>query len=155
MKQHIAGCLALALLATGALCLSLAPVASAGGGNSANAKLCQNGGWQNLVRSDRTPFANQGDCVSDAAHGGALQQRSQAQIDCQSYGGTFTGFVGGNQKFACDGWTTTSLDDFNSKQQTLTNDCVAPAVGGTSLDSVPDPPSVYPATVDSSCSNVG
>ena len=46
--------------------------ASAGGGNSANAKSCQHGGWQTWVRSDQTTFANQGDCVSYAAQGGEL-----------------------------------------------------------------------------------
>ncbi len=42
------------------------------GGNSSNAKLCQHGGWQALVRSDGTMFPNQGACVSFGAHGGIL-----------------------------------------------------------------------------------
>ena len=46
--------------------------ALAGGGNSANVKLCQKNGWMNLVRSDGTAFKNQGDCASYAAQGGAL-----------------------------------------------------------------------------------
>jgi hypothetical protein len=46
--------------------------ATAGGGNSANAKLCQKGGWQTLVRSDGSSFANQDECVSYAAKGGTL-----------------------------------------------------------------------------------
>ena len=46
--------------------------AAAGGGNSAAAKACQKGGWQTLVRQDGTAFTNTGDCVSYAAHGGAL-----------------------------------------------------------------------------------
>lgn len=29
---------------------------------------CKNGGWQTLVRSDGTSFANQGDCVSTFEH---------------------------------------------------------------------------------------
>jgi hypothetical protein len=45
---------------------------AAPGGNSANAKACQKGGWQNLVRADQTPFANQGECVSYGAQGGPL-----------------------------------------------------------------------------------
>lgn len=45
--------------------------AAAGGGNSDNAKLCQSG-WQSWLRADGTPFANQGACVSYAAHGGIL-----------------------------------------------------------------------------------
>jgi hypothetical protein len=46
--------------------------ATAGGGNSANAKLCQKDGWKQLVRVDQTAFTNQGDCVSYAAQGGTL-----------------------------------------------------------------------------------
>jgi hypothetical protein len=46
--------------------------ATAGGGNSANAKLCQKGGWQYWVRVDGSPFKNQGACVSYAARGGTL-----------------------------------------------------------------------------------
>ena len=47
--------------------------ASAGGGNSPAAKLCQKGGWQNLYRSDGSTFANEGACVSYAAQGGTLR----------------------------------------------------------------------------------
>ena len=65
-----------ALLAlTGVLALMALVAAStalAGGGNSANAKLCQKGGWQTLQQSDGTPFANQSDCVSYAASGATL-----------------------------------------------------------------------------------
>jgi hypothetical protein len=46
--------------------------ASAGGGNSANAHLCQKGGWMDLQGSDGTRFANQGECVSFGAHGGTI-----------------------------------------------------------------------------------
>jgi hypothetical protein len=42
------------------------------GGNSANAKLCYKGGWEDWVRSDHTTFANQNECVSYAANGGTL-----------------------------------------------------------------------------------
>jgi hypothetical protein len=45
---------------------------AAKGGNSANAKACQKGGWQDWVREDRTPFANQDECVSYGAKGGTL-----------------------------------------------------------------------------------
>ena len=57
------------------------------GGNSANAKLCQKGGWQLLVRTDGSGFAGEQSCVSYAAQGGTLT--SAAQFTCQSYGGTF------------------------------------------------------------------
>jgi hypothetical protein len=46
--------------------------AAAGGGNSNAAMACQMGGWQTMVRQDGTAFQNTGDCVSYAAHGGAL-----------------------------------------------------------------------------------
>lgn len=46
--------------------------ATAGGGNSANAKLCQKGGWMSLQGSDGTQFASEEDCVSFGAHGGTL-----------------------------------------------------------------------------------
>jgi hypothetical protein len=54
------------------LTLSIGAGAAAGGGNSANAKSCQHGGWQNWLRADQTPFTNQGDCVSYGAQGGTL-----------------------------------------------------------------------------------
>ena len=58
------------LCAALALSVGTAP-AAAGGGNSANAKLCQSG-WQSWLRADGTPFANQGACVSYTAQGGIL-----------------------------------------------------------------------------------
>ena len=48
------------------------PAGAAAGGNSANAKACQKGGWDNWVRDDQTPFANQGECMSYGAQGGML-----------------------------------------------------------------------------------
>jgi hypothetical protein len=74
MKHFTTGRVAIALLATAVVCLSQAAVASAGGGNSANAKLCQKGGWQALVRSDGSSFASEEQCVSYAAQGGTLAQ---------------------------------------------------------------------------------
>ncbi|TAN29472.1 MAG: hypothetical protein EPN30_02490 [Actinomycetota bacterium] len=41
-------------------------------GNSLNAQLCQQGGWQNLEGSNGTLFANDGACVSYGAHGGTI-----------------------------------------------------------------------------------
>jgi len=49
-----------------------AATAIAGGGNSANAQACQQGGWANLVRADGTAFDNAGDCTSYGAQGGNL-----------------------------------------------------------------------------------
>lgn len=77
------------LLCCAALALTVGvATATAGGGNggnSANAKLCQKGGWQSLYRSDGSSFANQGQCVSYAAKGGALLQT--APISAFLFGG--------------------------------------------------------------------
>ena len=70
MKKVIFGLLLAAV--TAAL---IVPVALAGGGNSDNAKACQQGGWQNLVRQDGSGFNNTGDCVSYAAQGGVLKAK--------------------------------------------------------------------------------
>lgn len=71
MKQHIIGRVALALLAASVFGLSQVAVASADGGNSANAKLCQMGGWQSLYNSATgAGFSSDGACVSYGAMGG-------------------------------------------------------------------------------------
>jgi len=46
--------------------------ATAGGGNSANAKLCQKDGWINQQGSDGTQFTSEEQCVAFGAHGGTL-----------------------------------------------------------------------------------
>lgn len=76
------------------LCAALAltvgvSTATAGGGNSDNAKLCQKGGWQDWVRADLSPFLNTGGCVSYAAQGGTLTAKSTAQAACEALGGTY------------------------------------------------------------------
>jgi hypothetical protein len=45
------------------------PAAAAKGGNNDTAKRCQKGGWKMLTAQTGAPFANQGDCVNDGAHG--------------------------------------------------------------------------------------
>ena len=65
-RMWIAGVLALAIAA-----LATTP-AGAARGNSANAKLCQKGGWKTLFRSDGSTFANQGACVSYGAKGNTI-----------------------------------------------------------------------------------
>jgi len=72
--------------------------ATAGGGNSDAAHACQQGGWQELVREDGTPFKNTGDCVSYAAHGGKLKSACVAGSDNFSGDAEFsnpTTFAGG------------------------------------------------------------
>ena len=44
----------------------------AGGGNAANAKLCQKGGWSKLMDSSAHQFSGEDACVSYAAHDGAV-----------------------------------------------------------------------------------
>jgi hypothetical protein len=76
--------------AAAVICLSQVAVASAGGGNAANATLCQNGGWQSLLRSDGSSFTSEGDCVSYAALGGTLQGTyPRARADCARSSVTF------------------------------------------------------------------
>ena len=53
----------------------LNPSFAVGGGNSTAAHLCQDGGFQNIFRSDGSAFTNTGDCVSYAAHGGVLSEK--------------------------------------------------------------------------------
>jgi hypothetical protein len=103
------------------------------GGNSANARLCQKGGWIDLVGSDGTTFANQDACVAFGAHGGTLKPKTKSQIDCEGFGGTYstdpaTDHAGQSRPFlwSCDG-TDPSGDLFD----TLGPDCFAD--GGTDL----------------------
>ena len=64
---------ALALVATLVSALVFADGALAvKGGNAANAKLCQKGGWQILMDSSMTTFPSEGECVSYGAQGGAI-----------------------------------------------------------------------------------
>ena len=72
-------------------------------GNNANAKLCQKDGWKTLFRSDGSTFANQGACVSYAAHGNAIlteppEPPNAWKAACEQGGGTFSvtneGFAG-------------------------------------------------------------
>jgi hypothetical protein len=65
--------LAMALLATLATWLVLVDGAhAASGGNAANAKLCQKGGWSTLMDASAQQFADEDACVGQAARGGAI-----------------------------------------------------------------------------------
>jgi hypothetical protein len=75
--KKAAGCV-LALVAA----LAITGGALAGnGGNSANAKLCQKGGWQTLMDSSATGFTNQDACVSYGAHGGAIYALARLHVE--------------------------------------------------------------------------
>jgi hypothetical protein len=54
---------------------------AAKGGNSANAKLCQKGGWQELMDSSAAPFASQDQCVSHGAEGGAIYALARIDVE--------------------------------------------------------------------------
>jgi hypothetical protein len=59
--------------------------ALAGGGNSDAAHACQKGGYTHYTRADGTPFANTGECVSYAAHGGTLMPIVPTSISTALY----------------------------------------------------------------------
>src|SRR4051794_37452255 len=64
---------AIALLATVLAWVALADGAkAAGGGNAANAKLCQKGGWSTLMNTSAQQFSSEDACVGYAAHGAAV-----------------------------------------------------------------------------------
>jgi len=52
----------------------LRPSFAVGGGSSTAAHLCQDGGFQNVLQANGTGFANAGECVSYASHGGEFFQ---------------------------------------------------------------------------------
>src|SRR5262245_30318710 len=60
---------------TVALSVGASTAFAAKGSNSENAKLCQKGGWEDLVRSNGTAFNSEQECVSYAAQGGTLMPK--------------------------------------------------------------------------------
>ncbi len=50
---------------------------------------CKDGGWEELVRGDGTPFANQGACVAYVAGGGTAEPPSTFASDCHGVDGIF------------------------------------------------------------------
>ena len=86
-KQASTGVL-LVLCAVFALTVGVA-TANAGDGNSANAKLCQKGGWQSLFTATGGSFASEEACVSYAAQGGTLTTVEQQWNTICSNGGGF------------------------------------------------------------------
>ncbi len=78
MRTGMLRLLAIVALIMGTLVLGTAVAAD--GGNSDAAHACQRGGYANYTRTDGTTFANQGQCVSYAAHGGTLKPVPTAKI---------------------------------------------------------------------------
>jgi hypothetical protein len=68
--------LTVALTAT----LGFATGALAKGGNSANAKKCQQGGWQTAQTNEGTSFSSEDDCISYGAHGGVVFKPSLVAV---------------------------------------------------------------------------
>jgi hypothetical protein len=68
-----------------------ASAAFAGGGNSANAKLCQKTGWQSAETASGGTFASSEDCTSYAAEGGELFMPSIVQHSRVASASTTTG----------------------------------------------------------------
>ena len=105
-------------------CVALAltvGVATATGGNSPNAKLCQKNGWKTLYRSDGSPFTNQDACVAYAAKGGTFAVGTLTiNVVVNTVDGT--GSATQDFPFALSGGTsgqTFSLDDDNNSDATL------------------------------------
>jgi hypothetical protein len=99
---HLKTGLAIALLVTivGWLCVVEGAFAS-GGGNAVNAKLCQKGGWSNVMDSSAQPFANEDACVSYAAHSGAIYPLATLDVDAcedQPYDGLCIDLTGSGLK---------------------------------------------------------
>ena len=80
-----------------ALVLPAAPAAAKGnGGNSASAKTCQKGGWEQYVTSAGAAFASEKECTAYAAKGGTLAPKPEPEpyavtrAACEGIGGAFT-----------------------------------------------------------------
>lgn len=54
---------------------------AAKGGNSENAKLCHQGGWQALMDSSADGFSSEDGCVSYGAHGGAIYAKARLNVE--------------------------------------------------------------------------
>jgi len=97
----------LAALSAALLAGALAAVpAGASGGNSANAKLCQKGGWQTAQSNNGSGFASNDDCTSYAASGGVLfaPALSVTSGGCVGFNGTVFAF----EHFTATGFHTNS-----------------------------------------------
>ncbi len=95
----------IAAVTASALLVSVSAAEAAKGGNSANAKLCQKGGWQDLVGSEGQSFASEEECVSHAAQGGTLREPTPLErwrAICEGAGGAFGTSPAGTQ-WQCNG----------------------------------------------------
>ena len=129
------------------------------GGNSAAAHACQHGGYKKFVRADGTSFKNTGACVSYAAQGGTLVAKSQAQLDCESFGGSYStdpstdlinpgGVLGGALIFSCNGFADAGVTGGAPHLVTLSGDCLA---AGGATDGTNEGVGTGPGNYDFSC----
>jgi hypothetical protein len=82
--------------------------------------------------------------VATASLTGASTARTQSQHDCASFGGTFATGTG-STLWTCNGWPTSSREDFLAKDSTLAHDCFAE--GGSFTLSSPS----GPTAADTAC----
>jgi hypothetical protein len=105
--------LMVAMLVSAGLLAAIPQVASAHQGASDAAHQCQKDGWQALIRTNGTSFANQGECVSYAAQDGAFATPA-IDIEWSYLGGegychvtiTVSGFLNGEYTVGFDGLGT-------------------------------------------------
>ncbi len=115
-----------------ALTLGLATATAGSGGNSANAKRCQKGGWQTLYTSDGRAFTSEEACVSYAAQGNTLSTKPKSQIDCESP--SIDGTYGIDPQ--TPGWSCANF--LTGGGATLVADCLAEFPGGHYVVSMPN-----------------
>jgi hypothetical protein len=122
---------------------------AAPGGNAANAKKCQKGGYTSYVRSDGTSFASQDECTSYAAGGGTLTLKSAGQLACEQVGGVY-GSASGTTVFTCNQYATT-LEEYNDEEATLRSVCYQS--GGNMTEALFNP-NTNPVTTTFTCSAI-
>lgn len=129
-----------------AVCLALVPATmwagtavAAPGGNSANAKLCQKGGWKALYTSQGAPFANQGACVSYGAKGGRITTAppppptSAGERLCAASGGVFQAGTPASQLvWSCTGLSRSVVSEI-AFNLALGEACAQDGGGGTGV----------------------
>ena len=102
-------------LAVAVAAIAAGPASAKGGGNSANAKLCQKGGWQSLFTATGGTFASQDECVSYGAQGGTILTAPPNlwQAACETNGGTFSQvpFGASGIEYTCAPTSVTTYDN--------------------------------------------
>ena len=102
-------------LAVAVAAIAAGPASAKGGGNSANAKLCQKGGWQSLFTATGGTFASQDECVSYGAQGGTILTAPPNlwQAACETNGGTFSQapFGASGIEYTCVPTSVTTYDN--------------------------------------------